>query len=297
MWRRGVVASPREKYIKGNTTLSSMINPPSSRRFHCEPEVHSQTEVDNQTSTKMTNPFEAHFSATRPPTIDGRAQANIDFGVLMLVSALNQASLIGGKDRGEQWTPLSLLQGMVATYFMFGPGPASSLFLELQDVVKEESYAITSSHGVTINVIGVSLMLNNTIYLWKSCKMAASLVLLLAAHPTPESMYEALKPQSRSMDGMPTLESLKSSTPDSLSKTFQEARRAAIEEGKTTVMGVKLVDKHIFELVERGTSEEVFSFAHTFTMGVGPEGVVIWQAFGKQHVIPESNNVSIGIVP
>ncbi|ROW16778.1 hypothetical protein VPNG_01686 [Cytospora leucostoma] len=206
-------------------------------------------------------------SASRPPTMNDRFQANISIDVLMLVKALNQASLAGGRDRGEQRTPLSLLQGMVATYFVFGPGPASSLFLELQEAVKQESYEITSSSHVAINLSGLNPMFDNTSYLWKSCKMAASLVLLLAAHPTPESMYEALKPQSRSMGGMPTLESIKSSNPDSLSKTFQEAKRAAIEEGTTTVMGVKLLDKHIFELVKRGTSEEFFSFAHTFTMG------------------------------
>ncbi|KAK7748527.1 hypothetical protein SLS53_000547 [Cytospora paraplurivora] len=173
------------------------------------------------------------------------------------------------------------MPGKVATFFSFGPRPASLLFLELQEAVKQESYEITSSSGVIINVSGPNPMFDNTSHLWKSCKMAASLVLLMAAHPTPESMYEALKPQSRSMGGMPTLESIKSSTPDSLSKTFQEAKRAAIDEGATTVMGVKLLDKHIFELVRRGTSERFFSFAHTFTMGVGPEGVVIWQAFGE----------------
>ena len=50
---------------------------------------------------------------------------------------------------------------------------------------------------------------------------------------------------------------------------------------QTTVLAASLVDVHIFELAQQGASEQYFSFAHVFIIGVGPEGIIVWQAWGK----------------
>jgi hypothetical protein len=46
------------------------------------------------------------------------------------------------------------------------------------------------------------------------------------------------------------------------------------------VLAISLIDVHIFELARQQRSEQYQSFAHTFVLGVGSEGVVIWQAWG-----------------
>lgn len=51
--------------------------------------------------------------------------------------------------------------------------------------------------------------------------------------------------------------------------------------GTTSVLVVSLVDVHIFELARQGTSQGYTSFAHTFVLGIGPEGVVVWQSWGE----------------
>jgi hypothetical protein len=111
--------------------------------------------------------------------------------------------------------------------------------------------------------------------------MAATLVLLLASSNDPPCLDNALKSQSRSLGGLPTYTSIKKTPSASLPLAFRRAKLAAVIERQTTVLAVALVDVHIFELAQRGVSEPYFSFAHVFTIGVGPEGVIIWQAWGK----------------
>ncbi|ROW09576.1 hypothetical protein VMCG_02516 [Cytospora schulzeri] len=203
-------------------------------------------------------------TGSNPDTLSGQPQASkpedrSHSDLWSLAVMLNELSLSERHETSDKRSPLSLLQVMIESFFGRGPEVASLLFSSLHFAVGTQSYKLDSSKSL----------------------MAASLVLLLAAHPTPESLHEAVKSQARSLGDMPTRESLTNATSDSLSGEYRRAKRAALEEGKTTVMGVKLVDKHIFDLVARGLSEGCFSFAHTFTMGVGPEGVVIWQSFGK----------------
>ncbi|KUI68787.1 hypothetical protein VM1G_04420 [Cytospora mali] len=226
-------------------------------------------------------------SDSHPGTIGNLPQSNSpedeedDAYILPLARTLNALSLSGGQEPLEKRTPLSLLQAMVESFFTFGPNMASFLFSKLQMAVRFENFEITASSRLKVGTLVQLPSMDLKKFPWNSCKMSASLVLLLAAHATPESLYETLKTQSRSMGGMPTRESLASSISDSLSVKFQRAKRAALEEGKTTVMGVTLVDKYIFELLGRSVAEDYFSFSHTFVMGVGPEGVVIWQGFGE----------------
>ncbi|OCK76830.1 hypothetical protein K432DRAFT_305513 [Lepidopterella palustris CBS 459.81] len=103
--------------------------------------------------------------------------------------------------------------------------------------------------------------------------------MVLAA--SKSNVAAALKFLSKVRGGLPTLEQIRATPSQSLSTAYQSAKKAALEENKTTILGVSLTDVHIFELESRGTSEPWFSFAHSFTMGVAPEGLIIWQAWGE----------------
>lgn len=225
-----------------------------------------------------------------PATAGNGTQANqtMDSSVgnlPVLVKTLNELCLRERLEPAEKRrTPLSLLQVMVETFFLSGPDPASLLFSNIQLAVAAKSYEITPSSHVRIDMTHHSLRggpVDVKRYPWNSCKMATELVLILAAHATPACLHEALTSQSQSPGSLPTRESLMTSVPDSLSAGFEQARRAALEGGKTTVMGVKLTDRHIFDLAAQGVSDRYFTFAHSFAVGVGPEGFVVWQAWGK----------------
>ncbi|KPM44964.1 hypothetical protein AK830_g1629 [Neonectria ditissima] len=111
--------------------------------------------------------------------------------------------------------------------------------------------------------------------------MATTLILLFASSSDPTCIHATLKSQSQSLGGLPTYDLIQKTPSASFLQAFTRAKAAAVGEANTTVMAVSLVDVHIFALAERGDAEQYFSFAHVFTVGVGPGGVVIWQAWGK----------------
>jgi hypothetical protein len=111
--------------------------------------------------------------------------------------------------------------------------------------------------------------------------MAATLVLLLASSKDPACLHAALKSQFRNLGGLPTYDYIKNTASASLPLAFRRAKIAAMNDGQTTVLAVALVDVHIFEPAQRGAAGSYFSFAHVFTIGIGPDGVVIWQASGE----------------
>lgn len=90
-----------------------------------------------------------------------------------------------------------------------------------------------------------------------------------------------MKFQSGSLGGLPTYDSIRKTPSALFPQAFQRAKLAATNNKQTTILGVTLADAHIFELARRGTSEKYFSFAHVFTIGVAPEGVIVWQAWGE----------------
>ncbi|KAF2810255.1 uncharacterized protein BDZ99DRAFT_520334 [Mytilinidion resinicola] len=108
--------------------------------------------------------------------------------------------------------------------------------------------------------------------LWKSCKLATSILLCLAA--LQHKAQAALKFRSRTRGGMPTLSQIRTTPSESFRGAYVKAKEAVLKEGKTTIVAVSLTDVHIFELAARGKSESWFSFAHTFVAGFGPEGFV-----------------------
>lgn len=115
--------------------------------------------------------------------------------------------------------------------------------------------------------------------IWKSCKFVTIFIMSIAA--SKEGALKAIKFCSMTRGGLPTLNLIRNTPTSSLRSAFVIAKTAAQKHGKTTVIGVAMTDVHIFELAQRGTSEQVFSFAHSFVVAVGPEGFVVWQAWGE----------------
>ncbi|EOA85692.1 uncharacterized protein SETTUDRAFT_111360 [Exserohilum turcica Et28A] len=177
-----------------------------------------------------------------------------------------------------------MLRHQVEIFFSFGPDLASFVFGKLQGFAAGGSNKLIGSK-FDVSLSGLdskSLSQWSSLYPWNSCKMAATLVLLFAAPRDSESLFFAVKTQSRSLGGLPTLEHIRETPSASLDTAYRRAKQDAFGDGKrTTVMAVNLTDVHIFELVEQGKAQLHFSFAHVFVIAVGPEGAVIWQSWGK----------------
>ncbi|TLD39231.1 uncharacterized protein E2P81_ATG00218 [Venturia nashicola] len=113
----------------------------------------------------------------------------------------------------------------------------------------------------------------------KSCKFVAIFIMSIAA-PKAGALQD-IKFCSMSRGGLPTLNLIRNTSTSSFRSAFDVAKTAALEHGKITVIGVAMVDVHIFKLAQRATSEQFFSFAHAFIVAIAPEGFVVWHAWGK----------------
>lgn len=111
----------------------------------------------------------------------------------------------------------------------------------------------------------------NTI--WKSSKFVANLITLLA------SSKANTQQANKSMSLMPTLSLIRSTPTASFRAAFDTAKAAAEKKKQTTVISVSLADVHMLQLASRGQSEGHFSFAHSFAVAIGPEGLVVWQGY------------------
>lgn len=164
-------------------------------------------------------------------------------------------------------SPLLALQKQVVSVFKHGPLRAGGMFQEL---------SVAAEAGVSTAETPVS----NLPVPWNSCKAAATLVGLLAC-PSAR-LYEVLKFQSQRLNGLPTYEDIANTPSTSLRTAFKQAKALARgEEGTSSLLVVSLIDVHIFELARQGKSQDYTSFAHTFVLGIGPEGVIIWQGWGE----------------
>ncbi|PYH28309.1 uncharacterized protein BO87DRAFT_452317 [Aspergillus neoniger CBS 115656] len=97
-------------------------------------------------------------------------------------------------------------------------------------------------------------------------------------------MDMALKWQSRSLGGLPTMADISSTTSSDLPKQLSQAKKAAIDGkiGKTTVLVVSLVDVEMIERGERQSRNMNYtSFAHCFVLAIGREGFRVYQAWGE----------------
>jgi hypothetical protein len=151
-------------------------------------------------------------------------------------------------------------------------------------------------------------------YPWEGCKLAASLVALLCTNMShQEALWQALKFQSRFMGGLPTMAevaakpsaslasqlraaidrvtSSTSGTNSSTSTTGANASSAATGEtldatgaaASGICIIVTLVDKVMLKAGEEGNiaAAKFNTYAHTFSLLVEPQGVGLYQAWGK----------------
>lgn len=191
----------------------------------------------------------------------------------------DEATILARKSHRLPFTPLEEFDKAIKGFFDDGPAAASSRFAALQTAVMSGETVVDSNDSVPFMEDFIAQM-----YPWNSCKLATTLVLLFASTPEPEAMFKALQFQARSLGGLPTMETILGSPSADLPKRFSQAKVAAIDGkvGKVTVLGVVLVD---VEMVERGEKRSqdmrYTSFAHSFVMAIGREGVRVYQAWGQ----------------
>jgi len=194
-----------------------------------------------------------------PPTTARDTRTNTEFQAI--VRALRRPAT------HEPQSPLLALQQQLSNVFKHGPLRAGGIFTSL---------SVAAESGLTTAQTPDS----DVAIPWNSCKAAATLVGLLACPPA--RLFEVLKFQSQRLNGMPTLDIIRNTPSASLQSAFRNAKALARgDKGSSSVIVVSLIDVHMFELAGQGRSKGYTSFAHTFVLGVGPEGVVVWQGWGE----------------
>ncbi|KAL8643639.1 MAG: hypothetical protein Q9226_008222 [Calogaya cf. arnoldii] len=183
------------------------------------------------------------------------------------------------QEAADHESPLELLHQQIESFFEKGPEEASVKFAALQEAVMcgETTVPLQSSSFQSEPLLADQLP-------WNSCKLAATLVLTLAAPDDTTFIFEAMKFQSGTLGGLPTMAIIGSTPSASLSTAFAKAKKAAIDGkvGKVTVIGISLMDVEMIEREEqRGMDMKYTSFAHTFVLGVSRAGWRIYQAWGK----------------
>lgn len=155
-------------------------------------------------------------------------------------------------------SPLRALQQQITNVFRHGPLRAEGVFASLSAAAESGLTTVqTPDYDVPIP--------------WNSCKAAATLVAILACRS--DSLHDVLKFQSRRLGGLPSCETICHTPSASLQTTFRNAKLLARGEGSiSSLVVVSLTDVHIFELAKHGRSQNYTSFAHTFIIGIGPEG-------------------------
>lgn len=194
--------------------------------------------------------------------------------------SVDETTLAVREKMGLPYTPLEELDNALKYFFQDGPEAASYTFDALRTaVIKGKTDVVVDEKGMRF--IGSIIA---RLAPWSSCKLACTLVLLFASPSDQDSMLKALRWQSASLGGLPTMAEISSTPSADLPRRFTQAKKAAIDGkiGKVTVLGVSLVD---VEMMERGEKESkdmnYTSFAHTFVLAIGREGFRVYQAWGE----------------
>lgn len=169
---------------------------------------------------------------------------------------------------GAVQSPLLALQQQVKDFFQHGPERTTGIFVSILAAAEcNETRTLYPDRDVGLS--------------WKSCKASATLVGLLACPPA--AFIKVIKFLGYTLGGLDTdIDKIRKTPSDSLRLEFQRAKALALgEKSTTTVISVSLGDICDFELDEQKRSGEFASFAHAFVLGVGPEGVILWQSWGE----------------
>ena len=179
-----------------------------------------------------------------------------------------------GMSTAAKCSPLLVLQHFIREYFHCNPSTASFMYVQLEAAVRKGE--------TNVDLIGAPVLTSDLwawVVSWTSAHYAACLVMMLAARK--ESMLTAMKAFSTSLNGIPDLKVMRRVPTASLTDAYYEARTAAWIERKTTVLGIGLFDLHWLKLKAINEHAKYSPFTHTFTMGIGPEGFILWQAGGE----------------
>lgn len=122
---------------------------------------------------------------------------------------------------------------------------------------------------------------------WDNCKQTATLVLVLAAPQRDMAAATVFYFNPRTTESCPKLSGILATPSASLRVVVKRPLEAASTRGAVTVLGVDLVDMELLDRYEKGKPTNFQSFGHTFVVGIGPEGVVIWQSWASEYFFHE----------
>ena len=185
----------------------------------------------------------------------------------------------------EQKAPIQALNQKVEEFFHCGPYAAFAAFQNLQAAITRSNYKlkdsrvevpVTSDLGFLSRIFSSNL---NATTIWRTPTMASTLVLLFACPNNVRTIHDVVTDQGRTFGGTPAIESTRTTSSMSLQESYQRAKSTA-QGGQSTVMVVTLHDVLSLDVDEREDIGNYFPFSHFFTIGVGPEGVRVWQAGG-----------------
>lgn len=163
-------------------------------------------------------------------------------------------------------SPLSALQQQLTAIFQHGETRAGVIFVFLT------AAAQLGSTNVRIPLFDAPVP-------WFH-KAAVCLIGMLAC-PT-QKLREVYELHSRYHNGWFTYEKTRERPSASLKSAFRDAKtRACGGEGKTSLIVVDLLDVHMLELKKQDRDEKYMNFSHAFVLGIGPEGVIMWQGWGQ----------------
>ena len=191
------------------------------------------------------------------------------------------------KVRERGWAPavvdtsaLEILHKIIVAFFAEGPAQASMKFSALNITIL--SGEATIRKDCYPSLLMQPLMASRVP--WNSCKLATTLVLVLAASNEGTATFDAMKFMSQSLGGLPTLQTIQNTPSASLATAFAKAKKAALDGkvGKVTVLGVNLVDVEMIERGENCSRDMAYtSFAHSFVLGISRAGWRIYQSWGE----------------
>lgn len=169
-------------------------------------------------------------------------------------------------------SPLKILQLQVHNIFSKGLETASDVLSRMR------SAAIRNDNHIDKDLMYTKHM--PLLMDWESCAPASATVLFFAS--PKERLFSALQFNSIYLGDFPTLDKIRRTPTSSFTSAYSKAKSVA--QGptqRTTVICVSLMDVHIFELAKIGRDRDYSTFAHCFVIGIGPEGIIIWQAWGE----------------
>lgn len=188
-------------------------------------------------------------------------------------------------------TPLTLLNQTLILHLKHGGLQATSDLLRRLMIMAHDDLSYLPEPRVTTSTF------RETVF-WRSKTLAQFMSLLAVPkyrmHDTLDLMLESAK-ETKDVDALKR--SLAASGNTSLSEAFEAAKKKATSTSPTTLPSTTLIHASLIDIAalelaatkskskssehnhnhKRKSLEDYTSFAHDFVLGVGPEGVVIWQ--------------------